>query len=722
MQKVESKFQTTAEGHKPGTAYELAAIEYQVHEELDELQSPSDSGKHRLLELQPISVSGQQADAASVQQRFASFQLQQHQQQFTDDQSPDSHTPSELAKSVEPPAWTKLDVFVRALVVTAIVVFTVFQIKACADDYAVPLIKSENKVMNRTFPGIMICPYTDTQADAFNAIVQRRNDFPLILYESNAILSSSIRDLVLVFNTNFDAVSKSTRKPHSCKFLDDVNDQFLPVPYKYVTVKNSGAISLTDLQNNNVCLDATCDSLVANRGVVFSSTAPNVECMVFDPSFFEGASQTCNPMKEVHPNTLDSIEMALQQSIPFSFNVSGVLRLNLNYTGISSSFGANVYLFPPGNPSVDSLNLSFVTGINSPPIPLSPTPEDLLFSGLVAVIYDAALGIPEVLDFSGVAYDQMSHDIDSRIVLRRQCESVNASGCWMQRINRVVALATLQVEYSFENEITGKLKNETFEGIFIQPAEFLPGDDVVLEVSFASPSTLVLNPTITLTILSIASLIFSTSVALWGLQENIKLSIIQVSTKLKLLWTKVCCMVLVPKFNPNTHPQCSIAEESKLLPSQSHVSDTSFPPSSHARSSVARSAAELMAHGVDYGQELQGLAHVTDSNAEENVSIHQRVSQLEATVHALNQELSRLRVNPGSSGERGARDRSASNLPYISAAAASDQEAGAFLTLAANNATLPHQKDDGIDDALQPTEKLHASDQLLASILEMPHP
>jgi hypothetical protein len=129
--------------------------------------------------------------------------------------------------------------------------------------------------------------------------------------------------------------------------------------------------------------------------------------------------------------------------------------------------------------------------------------------------------------------------------------------------------------------------------------------------------------------------------------------------------------------------------------------------------SVARSAAKLRAHGVDDEEELQELAQVTDSTAvPENGALQQRLLELEATVHALNQENSRLR------GERGVRDRSSNKLPHISAASASDQkdEPLLALSLAANTALMLKQMDHGIDEALQPTAKLLGADQVLVSV------
>jgi hypothetical protein len=164
-------------------------------------------------------------------------------------------------------------------------------------------------------------------------------------------------------------------------------------------------------------------------------------------------------------------------------------------------------------------------------------------------------------------------------------------------------------------------------------------------------------------------------------------------------------------------------------------------PKNELPASVARSGAKLRAHGVDDGEELKQLAHVTDSTAvpengalqqrlleleatvqslnqefsrcnQENSRYNQEISRFEATVHALSQENSRLR------GERGARDRSSSNLPHLSAAASSDQEDMPLLasSLAANTASLLQQMDHGIDEALQPTAKLLGADQVLVSV------
>ena len=117
-------------------------------------------------------------------------------------------------------------------------------------------------------------------------------------------------------------------------------------------------------------------------------------------------------------------------------------------------------------------------------------------------------------------------------------------------------------------------------------------------------------------------------------------------------------------------------------------------PKNQLPASVARSGAKLRAHGVDDGEELQELAQVTDSTAAvpdiEYGATQQLLLELEvvdlevvevveldleAEVHARNQEISRLQ------GERGARWSSkppnwSSKPPHISAAAASDQDDG----------------------------------------------
>lgn len=65
---------------------------------------------------------------------------------------------------------------------------------------------------------------------------------------------------------------------------------------------------------------------------------------------------------------------------------------------------------------------------------------------------------------------------------------------------------------------------------------------------------------------------------------------------------------------------------------------------------------KLRSLGIDYGEEMQQIgsdeAPVIDSTIAEvsNNAIQQRLSQLESTVTALNQELSRLRASPGSKG------------------------------------------------------------------------
>ena len=117
-------------------------------------------------------------------------------------------------------------------------------------------------------------------------------------------------------------------------------------------------------------------------------------------------------------------------------------------------------------------------------------------------------------------------------------------------------------------------------------------------------------------------------------------------------------------------------------------------PKNELPASVARLAAKHSAHGVDDGEDLKEHAQVTDSTAAVPDIEYGATQQLflelelvelevvevvelnlEAAVHARNQEISRLR------GERGARWSSkppnwSSKPPHISAAAASDQDDG----------------------------------------------
>ncbi len=84
-----------------------------------------------------------------------------------------------------------------------------------------------------------------------------------------------------------------------------------------------------------------------------------------------------------------------------------------------------------------------------------------------------------------------------------------------------------------------------------------------------------------------------------------------------------------------------------------------FFPHKFGKNKVRRTtlASKLALSGIDYGEELQpvgsGGAQVADPNLTAAVSdyvIQQRLSQLESTVTALNQELFSLRANPSSRG------------------------------------------------------------------------
>jgi hypothetical protein len=68
--------------------------------------------------------------------------------------------PLAVAKTVDAPPMSTLDKIVMAVVVVGIILFASFQISQCVVAYNNPATQSSVDNVTRTFPGIMLCPFS----------------------------------------------------------------------------------------------------------------------------------------------------------------------------------------------------------------------------------------------------------------------------------------------------------------------------------------------------------------------------------------------------------------------------------------------------------------------------------------------------------------------------------------------------------------------------------
>jgi len=470
-----------------------------------------------------------------------------------------------LPKSVDATMST-LDKIVMAVVIVGIIVFASFQISQCVASYANPATQTSVANVNRTYPGIMLCPFSydvygqvgicptwSPQASlAFDFNDRRGQDSgPGNVCPPNSIVSVS--------NTNSDRAAQNLRS-NSCplnqgNLIPDAST-LKPAIYvgiyrppcftqlqKLVTVKNS-ARPTTD-RNSRTGPSYTCNSW----------TPPNVECLVFDASSFDEAANTnpdlkpiCNPMREVKSNAENSVGLNVRFDTydcgsRCDYSTYGFYKYSglIPQTSIPPGLQSNPFITAPSSLSSYTRDLVQQGKVSS----CSRNVNISLFGGIVAVLYDASKGTPQELDFDGARTNQMSDsDLGSTVLLSTNAGGngvVQGSGpfCAQYEPPPVSATVTSQVDERFTNAVTGAKLPFTSQTVSLQTSIIdgtsLRGGDGSFQLSmrFSSSVSVVTSPIISLTILTTISIILSTAATLWGSQQKIKEGIILATTKVK---------------------------------------------------------------------------------------------------------------------------------------------------------------------------------------------
>ena len=473
------------------------------------------------------------------------------------------------------PPIKNLEKIVLVVVVVAIIVFASFQINQCVNAYANPATQTSVKNVTRTFPGLMICPFSYGQPAEFIELAPKWSPEAFLAFdftytqrvEPQSRSKCPTRSLLKLTNTNVDPVSQSQRSRSTClpnsdsetstpELLFGVSEFQVPgtdcgISFeKQVTVKNSA-------KPQTECKKSRCITGA-------SWTPPNVRCTVLDAPTFDEATKSmfpalkpiCNPMREVSPNSVDALYLSFTNfgigkahrdlPAPGIYSYSGLIPAPPNTT-----YGQNQKLSPFINfPS--SLSIS-TSDLNSPGQSEISNMNMSLFGGIVVVLYDSSKGIPKALDFDGARFNTMSNSIlGSTVVLSTNCKGSGVPIGPQQPCTQypddekkpkpapIACVVTSQVDTTFSNVPFPETQNTSFQTVAFQPSLIDQSSlrsvnslrfDVL--IYFSSSQSLVTSPIISLTILTTISIIVSTAATLWGSQQTIRDYVILVIARAK---------------------------------------------------------------------------------------------------------------------------------------------------------------------------------------------
>jgi hypothetical protein len=431
-----------------------------------------------------------------------------------------------------------LDKLIVAVVVIGIIVFAAFQISESVTAHENPATKSTVEVVPRTYPGLMICPYSQNHG---LPVFGQPPACPK--WSPDAILQYISPNIQFDFvNSNLHTASQRTRTRCPLNHVaavrvsggDDLLFGHFPSRLvrgsetlfnQKVIVKNSAKPKLTCEQNSELTGCQNPQDAVTFPYLCPSFTPPNVQCIVFDPNYFDtqakiyGMDPICNPMKEVVANTADSVTLSLKSFFsldfpgPEGYKYSGLLpQPNLPDSNMFKGLPTENFLNPL---SLDKLKDE--GGFN---------PYASLFAGVVAVFYDPAKGIPTTLDFDNAQDSSMSEEIlSSSVLFRTNCDYFNQRKPCPQKLFSPLRVSIAnEIERTLPNKMSSRLINRTFYSSNIQPATDEQKAD--LRMVFTSSSTVVNTQIISLSILTTVSIILSTAATLWGSQDKIKAGIV----------------------------------------------------------------------------------------------------------------------------------------------------------------------------------------------------
>jgi hypothetical protein len=481
----------------------------------------------------------------------------------------------------------RLEKIVLVLVVVGILAFAIFQIIQCVGAYAQPISTSNLENRTRVLPGLMICPFAGTEF-GFQCATSGDIAGYQALWAPDATLSFDFRKpSIRKYFSSCTINSKSYDSSDAAAVLSIVDPLSLakrskcPNAYPLEQFKQYGgsppllfgALDLEVAKQNEQDRDGRtlCEMGSSARRVTVKNTAkslicssegcssrqshtpPNVQCLVYDPSFFDedskgtpGADPNCNPMREVNANAVDAFQIAF----PFISQPASTRVRNTERYGTWEYSGLRCPKLSPSQLklSVDDFALQLSSFVDDDRV--SNYNNMTLFGNFVALAYDSEKGVPKDIDFDDVtsmfsngaiSSSQQGHILASTILthVERLEETVpprSTPPYLTQRVSPVTLQASIAVQTRYTNAAKGDLSetittttpSAVFAPLINNPYR-LPSSLIV--VSFSTVLTTVTREVVTLSILTTISIIVSTASALWGAQEKIKDGILMVAAK-----------------------------------------------------------------------------------------------------------------------------------------------------------------------------------------------
>jgi hypothetical protein len=486
-----------------------------------------------------------------------------------------------------------LDKIVLVLVISGSIVFAIFQITQCVAAYAQPISTSNLESRNRVLPGLMICPYVDSglafhcaeptdselefyplwAPDATLSFDFRRFTSPCSIYSKSYDSSDSLSILSIADKMTIEKRSKCPNaiplndipfapkggNPHILfgaihterlrQSIQDYQDALnssgpLHPPSECSEGSSARRVTVKNSAKSLVCSSEGCRSSQSN-------TPPNVQCLAYDPSFFDddfkenpGTVSDCNPMREVKPNSVDTFIISFPH-LPI-----------VGKRGLQTPVGTYEYSglrCPAFSPSELKLSAeAFTQQVNSlddASINYGMFNNITLFGHFVALAYDSEKGVPKDIDFddvtsahSGVSSSQQDHILASTILahVERLADTVpprSTPPYYIQRVFPVTLQASIDIKTRFTNAALGETNTTATPTAVFAPLSSNPYriEGEIILMSFSTVLTTVTREVVTLSILTTISIIVSTATALWGAQQTIKDGILMVAAKVNAI-------------------------------------------------------------------------------------------------------------------------------------------------------------------------------------------
>jgi hypothetical protein len=239
-------------------------------------------------------------------------------------------------------------------------------------------------------------------------------------------------------------------------------------------------------------------------------------------------------MRELRANSLDAVYLGVSD-----FGLNDVRKdsaTGFRYQGLLPQPKSNISFLKNPNSSMFLSTNRFAQQIRPLTNPIYSDISVMMFSGLVAVFYDAGRR-PSQLDFSSASSGRMSNEVLGSVVLLStdcQCDP-DTSVCATQKKKCDVILRpqqTVEVAQIFEDVYVNTLL-ETRQLLSNQSLSIRPSSIIqnvadsslgkwTLSIAFNSHTSVLRKQVLQLSIFNTVSIIVSTAATIWGFQEQIK--------------------------------------------------------------------------------------------------------------------------------------------------------------------------------------------------------